>query len=136
MDCNRFNFQGMNEVAAVLSSTAVGEFPESYVTISKYTKELQYVSTMDPNVEPWVYPLFYPYGTKGWHNNLQCVIKNRRVTPAAYTTYRMGIRNDFNVFLMGRRLFQQWIVHSYVKIEKDRIFHCKSNQTQLRAESY
>jgi len=37
---------------------------------------------------------------------------------------------------MGRRLFQQWFVDSYVKIEKDRINFCKQNQKQLRAETY
>ncbi|XP_011872670.1 PREDICTED: uncharacterized protein LOC105564699, partial [Vollenhovia emeryi] len=37
---------------------------------------------------------------------------------------------------MGRRLFQQWLVDNYVKIEKDRINYCKQNQKQLRAETY
>ncbi|XP_044591402.1 uncharacterized protein LOC123269633 [Cotesia glomerata] len=37
---------------------------------------------------------------------------------------------------MGRRLFQQWVVDSYVKIEKDRINYCRNHQKQLRAESY
>ena len=53
---------------------------------------------------------------------------------SAYTKYRMGIRNDFNVLFMGCRLFQQWIVNSLIKIEKGRIFYCKSTQTDLRAE--
>ena len=111
MDRNRFNFQRMNKVAAVFSATADGEIPESYITIrNKYTKKLQYVSTMDPNVEPWLYrTAFYPYGTRGWHSNLKCVTKNRCVTRAAYNKFRMGIRNKFNVFLIGRRLFQRGI---------------------------
>ena len=61
---------------------------------------------MNPNVGPWFYSLFYPYGTRGWHSNLQRVTKNQRVTCAAYTKYRMGIKNDFNVRLMNRGLFQ------------------------------
>ncbi|XP_046745540.1 uncharacterized protein LOC124410885 [Diprion similis] len=137
MDRGRNNFQRTNEVAVVFSTMVDGEIPESYVTVrNKTTKTLQYVSSMDPNVEPWIYPLLYPFGTRGWHRDLPCVNKNRRVTRAAYVKYRMAIRNDFNPFLMGRRLFQQWIVDSYVKIEKDRIEFCKSHQTQLRAESY
>ena len=100
MDRNRFKFQRTNEVAAVFSTTADGEIPESYVAIrNKHTKALQYVSTIDSNVEPWIYPLFYPYGTRSLHSNFQCVTKNRRVTCVAYTKYRMGIRNDFNVCL-------------------------------------
>ncbi|XP_036144291.1 uncharacterized protein LOC118646109 [Monomorium pharaonis] len=93
---------------------------------------------MDPNVEPWVYPIFYPYGTQGWHRNLMRIhTRNpRRVSRSAYVKYRMAIRVEFNPFIRGRRLFQQWVVDNYVKIEKDRIDYCKENQKQLRAESY
>ncbi|XP_067216604.1 uncharacterized protein [Linepithema humile] len=101
MDRRRYNAQRTNEVAAVFRTTADGEIPESYVTIrNKNTKILQKVSTMDPNVEPWIYPLFYPYGTQ------------------------------------GRRLFQQWLVDNYVKMEKDRIDYCKTHQKELRSETY
>ncbi|XP_044596977.1 uncharacterized protein LOC123273602 [Cotesia glomerata] len=92
---------------------------------------------MDPNTEPWVYPLFYPHGNQGWHKSIPYKIKtNRTVTRADYYKYKLAIRDDFNVFLMRRRLTQQWIVDSYVKIEKDRLNYCKFNQKKLRAESY
>ncbi|XP_058801512.1 uncharacterized protein LOC131670145 [Phymastichus coffea] len=53
VDKRRYNFQRVNEVAAVFSTTADGEIPESYVTIrNKRTKDLKFVSTMNPNVEP------------------------------------------------------------------------------------
>uniref|UniRef100_A0ABD2X133 Helitron helicase-like domain-containing protein n=1 Tax=Trichogramma kaykai TaxID=54128 RepID=A0ABD2X133_9HYME len=49
----------------------------------------------------------------------------------------MAIRpNVFNPFILGRRLFQQWVVDSYVKIEKYLIQYCKDNQEQLRADTY
>ncbi|XP_044597971.1 uncharacterized protein LOC123274430 [Cotesia glomerata] len=136
MDVRRYNFQRVNEVAAVFSTTADGEIPDSYVTIqNKTTKTFQYLSTMDPNTEPWVYPLFYPHGNQGWHKSIPYKIKtNRTVTRADYYKYKLAIRDDFNVFLMGRRLTQQWIVDSYVKIEKDRLNYCKFNQKKLRAE--
>jgi len=55
MDRRRYNVQRTNEVAAVFRTTADGEIPESYVTIrNKNNKSLQNVSTMDPNVEPWI----------------------------------------------------------------------------------
>ncbi|XP_044585994.1 uncharacterized protein LOC123266031 [Cotesia glomerata] len=138
MDARRYNFQRVNEVAAVFLTTADGEIPESYVTIqNKTTKSLQFLSTMDPNTDPWVYPLFYPYGEQGWHASISYKNKtNRRVTRADYYKYKLAIRDNFNVFLMGRRLSQQWIVDSYVKIERDRLNYCKFNQKKLRAESY
>ena len=95
MDRNNFHFQRRNDVAAVFFATAHGEIPESYVTIcNKNTKALQYVSMMDSNVEPWIYPLLYSYGTRGWHSNLQCVTKNRRITRAAYTEEKKTILKE------------------------------------------
>ncbi|XP_029174600.1 uncharacterized protein LOC114943183 [Nylanderia fulva] len=79
IDRGRYNVQRVNEVAAVFSTTADGEIPETYVTIyNKNEKTLQQVSTMNPNVEPWIYPLFYPYGNQGWHDNLQRKNCNKR----------------------------------------------------------
>lgn len=82
---------------------------------------------MNPNVEPWIYPLFYPHGTRGWNPNMTCVNTSKRVSEAAYIRYRMA-SIDNNVFLNGGWLFQQWIVDSYVKIEKDTTNFCSSNQ--------
>lgn len=90
---------------------------------------------MDPNVEPRIYPLYYPYGNQGWHNNLRCK-NNKRISRAAYVKYGIAVLDNFNIFIMGRRLFQQRLVDSYVKIEKDRINYCKRNQKQLRVETY
>ena len=48
----------------------------------------------------------------------------------------MTIRDEFNVFLFGRHLFQQWLGDSYVKIEKDRINYCRDHQKELCTETY
>ncbi|XP_011859152.1 PREDICTED: uncharacterized protein LOC105556668 [Vollenhovia emeryi] len=137
MDRRRYNVQRTNEVAVVFRTTSDGEIPESYVTIrNRNTKTLQNVSTMDSNVEPWIYPLFYPYGTRGWHRHLTKLNSDKRITRGQYIKYRMAIRDEFNVFLLGRRLFQQWLVDNYVKIEKDRTDYCKTHQKELRTETY
>ena len=136
-DKRRYNFQRANEVAAIFSTTADGEIPDAYVIISnKDTKELQRVSSMDPNVEPWIYPLFYPHGSRGWHKDMYRKDGKSRVSRAAYIKHKIAIRDEFNPLIRGRRLFQQYLVDSYVKIEKDRIEYCKSHQAQLRVASY
>jgi len=53
-----------------------------------------------------------------------------------YLIYCMAIHDKFNVFLLGRRLFQQWLVDNYVKIKKDRINYCREYQKELRTEIY
>ena len=49
----------------------------------------------------------------------------------------MSVSPDiFNAFLLGHRLFQQWIVDGYVKVEKDRIEYVPNNQKQWQVKSY
>ena len=43
----------------------------------------------------------------------------------AYLKYRIAVRDEVNLFLMGKPLFQQWIVDNYNKMEKNRINYCK-----------
>ena len=46
----------------------------------------------------------------------------RKITRQNNVRYRIAIRDDeFNPFLRVRRLTQQYMVHSQVKIERDRI---------------
>ncbi|XP_074099928.1 uncharacterized protein LOC141528005 [Cotesia typhae] len=82
-------------------------------------------------------PTIFPHGNQGWHRDIYQVNKTKnRVTRTDYFKYRLAIRDEFNVFIMGRRLTQQWIVDSYVKIEKDRLKYDQDHQSKLRAESY
>ncbi|XP_058795373.1 uncharacterized protein LOC131666563 [Phymastichus coffea] len=106
-DMRRYNFQRVNEVAAIFSTTADGEIPESYITVrNKNTKKLQTVSSLDSNVEAWIYPLFYPYGPHCWHHNMHRVDNNRKITRLDYTRHRLPIRGDeFNPIIKGRKLF-------------------------------
>ena len=67
---------------------------------------------MDPNIEPMVYPQFYPYGTQGWHRDIMRSVigrrnrktnnedgvelyeeSNKRVSRGAYVKYRINIRD-------------------------------------------
>ena len=89
---------------------------------------------MDPNVEAWIYPLFYPTGKKGWHRYLKQQGSDKRVSCCQYVRDIMAIRDtEFNPFIRGRRLFQQWAVDNWVKIERDKIEWCRENQKKLRA---
>ncbi|XP_051165645.1 uncharacterized protein LOC127284299 [Leptopilina boulardi] len=143
LDKKRYNFQSFNEVAAIFNTNSEGEIPESYVTVyNKSTKELKLVSNLDPNVEPWIYPIFYPLGNKGYNINMirsdsDYRRRNLTISRSAYVKYKIAIRDkEFNQFLYGGRFFQQWVVDNYVKIEKDRLRFCANNQAQLRSETY
>lgn len=50
--------------------------------------------------------------------------------------FQISVKNEFSTILNGGRLFQQYCVDSYVKVEANRIRFIQMNQTQLRVENY
>lgn len=58
--------------------------------------QLRVLSNMDPRIEPFIYPLFYPSGMLGWHERMTYISKQgetRRITRLMFTKYRLAFRN-------------------------------------------
>jgi hypothetical protein len=54
-----------------------------------------------------------------------------------YYCYKFQIRPGvFNPILHGKRLFQQFAVDTYIKIESSRLDYIRNNQIRLRADLY
>lgn len=54
-----------------------------------------------------------------------------------YASYRLAIRdNYFSILHRSQKLFLQWIVDMYVRIEGTRLHFVRTNQSTLRAEVY
>ncbi|CAH1413426.1 unnamed protein product [Lactuca virosa] len=53
-----------------------------------------------------------------------------------YYCYKFQIWSNDNVILMGGRLFQQFAVDTYIKIETTRFVFVEKNQTKIRADLY
>jgi hypothetical protein len=64
---------------------------------------------------------------------------SRYVTAREYYCFKLQIRRGiFNILLFGGRLFQQWAVDMYIKIESMRLdwYSNPDNQKLIRAELY
>lgn len=62
---------------------------------------------------------------------------NKKVSAMNFYSYRLMIREgEVNHILMCRRLFHQFAVDMYVKIETERLTYIRLNQQQLRSEEY
>lgn len=60
--------------------------------------------------------------------------KRSQVSCREYYSYKLQIRlSDKSVSLHSGRLFQQYVVDMYVKIETSRLDYFRSNQKQIRA---
>ncbi|CAG8588520.1 237_t:CDS:2 [Cetraspora pellucida] len=73
----------------------------------------------------------------GWHVNISLTgnIRRERVTTMQFYSYRLQVR-DGNWLQYAGRLFQQYIVDQYAKIEQNHLNYLKQKQSLLRANLY
>ncbi|KAL4583975.1 hypothetical protein LXL04_008563 [Taraxacum kok-saghyz] len=110
--------------------------------------------------DPLCYPLFFPMGESGWHSRIarrgvpieEVVSDNdssdefeddtnapkprNTVSMREYYCYKFQIRPQENAILLGKRLLQQFVVDTYIKIETSRLYFHEKNQKKIRAELY
>jgi len=53
-----------------------------------------------------------------------------------FYAYRLAIKSEFSVIHKSRKLFQQYLVDAYVKVEAQRLDYIRCIQQQLRVEKY
>ena len=76
----------------------------------------------------------------GWHVNMThniaststTTVSRIKITMLQYASYRLAIRNDFSVLHNSQKLFLQWIVDMYVRIEGTRLNFRKSSRRSLQ----
>lgn len=81
--------------------------------------------------------MLFPKGDGGWHVDVPLIgaKKRERVTTMQFYSYRLQIR-DGDWLQRAGRLYQQYIVDQYAKIEQNRLNYFKHNQDTLRTDLY
>ncbi|PWZ05548.1 ATP-dependent DNA helicase PIF1 [Zea mays] len=115
-----YNTPLTSEVAAVWieGSEGRGQFSKSVMLHGKDSSS-HCIRSYHGCYDALSYPLFFPRGELGWHTNIPKI--------------RPGV---FNPILHGKRLFQQFAVDTYIKIENSRLDYIRKNQDRLRADLY
>ena len=67
------------------------------------------------------YVLLFPCGNDGWHINIRNNRSNVNVIALDYCCYRFMVRSGLNYLHHSGRLFHQYIVDMYAKIEGERL---------------
>ncbi|ETN85429.1 hypothetical protein NECAME_06382 [Necator americanus] len=80
------------------------------------------------------YPLLFLNGRGGWDTTLVDK-RGDRTTQMKYYSY-LVVRDSFNAVLHLGKLFQQFAVDAYVKIEQNRLNYHRTHQVNLRSDSY
>ncbi|AQK68964.1 hypothetical protein ZEAMMB73_Zm00001d015454 [Zea mays] len=159
-----YNVPITSEVAAVWieGSERRGQFSNSVMLHGK-DRSSHDIRSYHGCYDALSYPLFFPKGELGWHANIpksnvsmdevdayrdqhrRSDAKNDDterpshlcVSVRDYYCYRFQIRPSiFNPILHGKRLFQQFAVDTYIKIESSRLDFIRKNQDRIRADLY
>jgi hypothetical protein len=86
-------------------------------------------------VDPFIYPLFFPYGQDGWSYDL-VKTDGKKLRRAEYIRYLTRLLDCFNPITEGGRLFQQFVVDQYIRVQSDTLQWVDLNQGRLRAADY
>ncbi|WVZ52016.1 hypothetical protein U9M48_003111 [Paspalum notatum var. saurae] len=165
LDQKTYNTPITSEVAAVWveGSERRGQFSKSVMLHGK-GRSSHGIRLYHGCYDALSYPLFFPRGELGWHANITKADKTMAEVQAYRATHRKRDQNDddepdspshlcvsvrdyycykfqirpgiFNPILHGKRLFQQFAVDTYIKIESSRLDYIRNNQEWLRADLY
>ncbi|XP_053968313.1 uncharacterized protein LOC128869734 [Anastrepha ludens] len=136
----RFNAPTIDEVAIVV----VGENLENRdIVLHRRNDQLQRVSETHRSYDALQYPILFWQGEDGYHFSMKMINPvtgantNKKVSSMNYYSYRLMVReNEDNHILKCRRLFHQYSVDMYVKVETERLIFIRLNQAKLRSEEY
>lgn len=99
------------------------------------------ISECNEHVDAMTYPLLFPDGMPGWHDNLQHhpgfqTARYTRLTPAQFYAHRLMVRDWEAALPHGAgQLFQQYVLDAYCRMETMRLNWCRMHQEQLRTET-
>ncbi|XP_072146336.1 uncharacterized protein [Setaria viridis] len=161
LDQRTYNAPITSEVAAVwVEGNERRNTFDRNVILHGNNNEIQGIRSYAGCYDPLSYPLFFPRGELGWHADIPKVgittedVKKARanknnknndpdssgrlwVTMREYYCYKFHVRpNIFNPILYGGRLFQQFAVDTYIKIESSRLDFIWNHQKEIRADLY
>ncbi|XP_049310614.1 uncharacterized protein LOC125778131 isoform X2 [Bactrocera dorsalis] len=136
----RFNAPTIDEVAIVI----VGEqFESRDIVLHRRNEQLQRVSELHRSYDALQYTILLWRGDDGYHINMRLINPTtgqetpNKLSAMNFYSYRIMIRpQEDNYILKCRKLFHQYLVDMYAKIETERVNFIRFNQAKLRSEEY
>lgn len=143
MDRRYHNKPAAGQIAVLMPGDGSQTVERRDVLLTTQQGCMKRINEMHPSYDPLQYVLLFPTGDLGYHFN----INNNRGTNSSgiaktvscreYYAYRLMWRDsEENIILKGRRLFCQYLVDMYAKVETERLLWHKLHQKEIRAELY
>ena len=129
----RFNAQACDEVGIIMPVDL--QQKSRYIGLRLRDGQLKKISELHPAYDPLQYPLLFPHGTQGYSINMPQQGGGRKLTMMRFTAYHI-MAGEGNNLIKGRRLYQQYLVDAYCKVETERLQYLRREQSKLRADCY
>ena len=136
-DRRRYNAPSATEIAVLMpgDGTTVGHRD---IILHKNDGGIKRINELNQAYDPLHYVLIFPFGQAGFSLNMPYNItdgkqtKRQFLTAREYYAYILMIRKEENQWLQRYgRLYQQYVVDMYAKIESQRLFYLRSNQKKI-----
>lgn len=134
-DPRRYNAPSTSEVAALIFEDENCDDSRDII-LTKQNGQLKRIKSTHVAYDALSYPILFPFGQPGWSPALTRQGDSKKITLMDYNKYYLQCRSTYNVFHNAGRLFQQYVVDAYARIEQDRLLFLRFNQKKLRAECY
>jgi len=120
--------ENTKEVAAIVDECHDGaKGPRSVMFALKRSAEPVYLNPLSPLYEPLSYPLWYPYGGRGWSTDVVSE-SNHKVTQMWW--YRQQMLRFKHMHLCGR-LLNEWLINMYCRMEDERLSLVRREQHKV-----
>jgi hypothetical protein len=139
-DRRTHNLPATEEVAVILPNSSV---PTDHrdILLRRRSGPLHHIDERHPAYSPLQYPLLFPFGDHGWHDELYMYnpqsTNPHSLSQTRYAAYRLhSRRNEFSTILHSNRLLQRYIVDCWATADQYKLTWLQKNQNHLRSELY
>ncbi|GJU39517.1 helicase [Tanacetum coccineum] len=140
----QYNAPTIFEVSALIINDFRDVLPTRDIVVNKNNTGPQRILELHPSYMALQYPLLFPFGEDGYHENIpyhinEGIRKTKRgyVTMKEYYAYIIQQRqNQGTTLLRGGTLFQQYLVVAFTANEEQRLNWIRNNQDTLRVDLY
>ena len=134
-DSRRYNAPTAQEIVVILPNDGYGEEVASRDIVLYVRKGgLQHITETHRAYDTLHYVLLFPLGEDGWHLNIPHSKGRGNITSMEYYAYRLMVRSRLSPLHLSGRLFHQYTVDVYAKIEQQRLNYIRTNQKKIRVD--
>jgi hypothetical protein len=134
LDLRRYNAPVVSEVAALIFNPESNS--ERDIILCGSNGNLTSIKSYHQGYDALSYPLLFPRGECGWQIGLNRDGRNKLSLMDWNKYYLQSRLGEYNILHNAGRLFQQYVVDQYARIDQERLSYFRFHQKKIRCELY